>query len=562
MATSRLSYIHQPVTFQYMYETVTDRLRILAEEDPDREAFVFYGYDQKRQSLTRKEILDLSTNTAKHLILSGVKKGTHVAVCMSNSIEMLVAIIGVTLAGGIPFFSPGNLKDGTDLIDMMNTLNGEFLIIDASKGDDNWNIIENIWPRSEKSSEKVPSLKMILFNGTGPLDSGLTSSTLQSLRDFFKEPVSSTDVNMPVLQPEDHLAYFCTSGSTGAPKTVTYTHFGTLNWTKSCDITMNISAESRMFLDRTFSWVVGYPRTYLTEGTTRIFVDNRMTLAGKHTEFLCNIIERERCDVVFLPGYIARDVINMPSLVDNFKNVKHIYMGGERMKKVFYDSLIGKYCKYLSTLYGLTEMGGSLVYSNTTSPFEDGIVGKPVQGMELKIINSDGAVVQTGEQGEICLRSVWRLVAYHGMEQQFRQTVDNENWLHTGDIGHLRDDGNVIVHGRYKEWISSGTNKFFPWMIENVLGTMPGVAQVFAVGVPDPRLGQVVCACVMPKPDMRLTEEDLKTFCDGKFLTESTALGISCKPRYHFIMDSIPLLGSGKIDRIKIGAMAKERFGL
>lgn len=185
-----------------------------------------------------------------------------------------------------------------------------------------------------------------------------------------------------------------------------------------------------------------------------------------------------------------------------------------------------------------------------------------MEGMEVKLIDNSGAVVPVGEQGEICVRSVWRFVSYQNSGEQFREAVDPHNWFHTRDIGHLRKDGNVIVHGRIKEWISSGTVKFFPWSIENSLSKIPGVDQVFAVGVPDPRLYQVVCACVLPKPDVTLTVEDLKKFCDETFVDVSTAVGVSSKPRYYVIMNEVPLTRSGKIDRRTVSIRAQEQLGL
>jgi fatty-acyl-CoA synthase len=185
-----------------------------------------------------------------------------------------------------------------------------------------------------------------------------------------------------------------------------------------------------------------------------------------------------------------------------------------------------------------------------------------MEGYEFKVVDENGDVVPIGTKGELCVRSPFRFVTYRGMEELFREVVDTQDWFHTGDMAHFRQDGNCIVDGRKKEMISIGTNKFFPWSIENVLKNIPGAENVFAVGVPDTRLGQAFCACVLPKQGAFLTECDIKKFCDEMFLEQSTAFGVTVKPLYHIILDKVPLTATGKIDRRTIGLLAKEKLGL
>ena len=188
--------------------------------------------------------------------------------------------------------------------------------------------------------------------------------------------------------------------------------------------------------------------------------------------------------------------------------------------------------------------------------------GKPLEGVELKVVDENGSVVSVGTQGELCVRTCFRFATYRGMEELFHEVVDSQNWIHTGDMARIRADGNYVIDGRKREMISIGLHKFFPWSIEKTLRKIPGAKNVFAVGVPDIRLGQVVCACVLPEPGSSLSKADVKQFCDEMFLEKPTAFGINVKPIYHIIMDQVPLTGSGKVDRRTIGLMAKEKLGL
>ena len=171
-------------------------------------------------------------------------------------------------------------------------------------------------------------------------------------------------------------------------------------------------------------------------------------------------------------------------------------------------------------------------------------------------------VVPRGVTGQLCTRSPWRFSGYYGMPELFERTVDALGWFHPGDIARVRVDGNVVVEGRPQERISMQTVKYFPWEIEKSVRKCPGAKFALAVGVPDPRLNQVVCACVVPEPGITFNEEHLKKFCDDTFLEESTSAGLSLKPKYYLVLSELPLTSSGKVDRRRIGIIAKEKLCL
>ena len=554
--TNNLSYICKPITTQYMYETIPERLRCLATEAPEREAFIFYNKDGERQSVTRKEIYEMSMSLAKHFAQLGVQKGAMVGVCMNNSINMLYVIFGIICSGGTPFFLATNLKDGSDIIDMINDMKSEYLVIDLTKGDANQQILENVWPSNSDASTKIPSLKKIIFNGTMH-DNARSRISLTELME--KSPA---DKNLPQIYPEDTAVCFCTSGSTGKPKVVMLSHYAILNYTLRIMVDAEISNGTVYFCDRQFSWVVGFPRSYVSNGCIRVFVDTRMSISGQYVKRLCDIIETEGATSVYLPGYLATDLLWNEQYAPKFKHVRVMTNSGERLKATFVQ-LKDKFCKKLIAWYGNTE-GGSVAtfYSKEAEDYEDGIIGSPHPGMELKIIDDQGQIVPLGESGELCVRSTWKFTGYKGMPELSQEVVDSLGWFHTGDVAHIRQDGNVVVDGRIKELISMQTVKYFPWEVEKILLKCNGVKYAIAVGVPDARLMQVVCACVVPDVDVTLKEEHVKKFCDDTFLEESTSAGLSLKPKYHLVFDELPLSSSGKVDRRRIGIIAKERLGL
>ena len=188
--------------------------------------------------------------------------------------------------------------------------------------------------------------------------------------------------------------------------------------------------------------------------------------------------------------------------------------------------------------------------------------GTPLGGVELKVINENGSVVELGYQGELCVRSSWKFVGYFGSSDLYNKAIDFKCWFHTGDVAHFRQDGNIVIDGRRSENVIMQSAKYFPWDVEKILRSCPGAQTVVAVGVPEQRLSNVFCVCVVPKHGVTLTADDVKRYSDEVFLEEGTAGGITIKPRYYLIFDKVLYTSSGKINRLGMTKAAKERLGL
>ena len=555
---AELSYVCNPTTEPYMYQTIPDRLRCLATEDPERVAFVFYNFEGKRETITRKELYKNAELLAKHFVNLGMRKGSWVGICMNNSINTLNVIHGVFLAGGIPFFFATNLKDGSDIIEAMNDMKGEFLIIDASDGDANWKILDKIWPTTEENSIAVPTLRYVLCNRSA----FKTQNYRFHLGTLLETPFPG-EIKLPQLFPEDILLCFCTSGSTGKPKLVLWTHFAILNWTLHCD-GRGFTKETVYFNERPFGWAGGFPRLYITTGCVQVFVDTRMTLSGKYVDQVCDIIEAEQVENAYIPRYIAMDLLERPHLASKFKSLTYLLIGGERFSPVFVP-LKDTFCRKLVLWYGNSENGGVISFhSDKAGDYEEGMAGSPAPGAEIKIIDESGNVVPVGELGELCVRSNWRCFGYKNAPESLRGTIDTAGWFHTSDIAHVRRDETIFIDGRKQDLITMQTVKYFPWDIEKILSKCPGTREVCAVGVPDVRLNQVICACVVPETETReaFTVDHLTQFCNDNFLDEATSAGLSLKPRFYLVFDVFPLTPSGKLDRRRVTVLAKGRLGL
>ena len=152
------------------------------------------------------------------------------------------------------------------------------------------------------------------------------------------------------------------------------------------------------------------------------------------------------------------------------------------------------------TGYGLTETTGTVAMCRHDDDPE--IIahtsGRPLDGIEMKIVDADGNEVPTGEQGEIVTRGYQVMIGYFDNPEATAETIDADGWLHTGDVGYVDAQNNVTITDRIKDMFIVGGFNAYPAEIEGLMLEHPDVAQVAIVGVPDERMGEVGMAFVVP----------------------------------------------------------------
>ena len=191
--------------------------------------------------------------------------------------------------------------------------------------------------------------------------------------------------------------------------------------------------------------------------------------------------------------------------------------------------------------YGCTE-AATFISANPRDARRIGSVGLPVPGVELTIQDDAGQVLPPGQDGEICVRSPGVMTGYwHSRDS----SALADDWLHTGDIGHLDADGYLYVVDRKKDLILRGGFNVFPRDVEDVLIAHPAVAQAGVVGRPDNRLGEEVVAFVSLRPDADVTAEELTEYAKRH-------LAANKYPREIMIVPAVPLTSVGKLDRKKL----------
>ena len=180
----------------------------------------------------------------------------------------------------------------------------------------------------------------------------------------------------------------------------------------------------------------------------------------------------------------------------------------------------------------VTVVQGEVAFANPTT------CGKPMRGIDLQIWGPDNTPLPHGESGEIMVRS--SMTARYWNNPEANAALYTGEWLHTGDLGRIDEDGFLYFSDRKKDLIKTGGENVYPQEVEAVLNLHPSIAEVTVIGLADPLWGQAVTAVIVPKAGSDLVLDDLKEFCKGKIASYKI-------PKQIKLVDSIPKNETGKV---------------
>lgn len=261
------------------------------------------------------------------------------------------------------------------------------------------------------------------------------------------------------------------------------------------------------------------------------------------------LVERERVTVVCgTPAQLAMLAAKLNHA--DTSSVRIWYTAGSVLPPTLARELEANTRGIVVSTYGGADFGGWAAPDASDTPaVRHHTVGKPRGGTEFRIVNEQRRDVPRGDVGELIGRGpccISGFVGEHGQDQW------RDGWFHTGDLAWLDEAGNIVIVGRLKEVIVRGGDKVSPAEVEALLRTHPGVSQVAVIGVPDPVLGERVCACIVPAAEVRhLDLETLRHHLRAQGLSPYKA------PEHIVMLDSLPVVGD-KVDRRALAALAAE----
>jgi fatty-acyl-CoA synthase len=539
--------------------TIGAALRETARRFPDHDAMVF---PQAELRLTWAEFDRRVDRVAGGLLAIGMKHGDHFGVWSTNwpewvLLQFATARVGVVLATINPSYRAAELQYALGHSDLRG-----IALIERYKSSCYFDLLRDACPEMDSAlpgqlhCAKFPRLRWAI-RMRGSERTGMLSW------DDFEAAGDAIDAGRlqeaeAACRPGDPINLQYTSGTTGLPKGALLSHSNLLLNAYYTAERQVLTPEDRICIPvplyHCFGCVLG-TLCCAVSGAAMVFPREGFDPAAT-----LQAIETERCTSIYGVPTMFIAVLEHPTFRDrDTSSLRTGIMAGspcpiELMKRVAGE--LG--AREITIAYGQTEASPLITMTSTDDPVEKrvGTVGLPFPGVEVKIVDvATGEEVPDGQQGEVCGRGHDVMIGYYKQPKETAEAIDDEGWLHTGDLGVREPDGYVRITGRKKEMIIRGGENIAPREIEELLYRHPKVEQVSVVGVPDVKFGEEVLAWIKLKSGETATIDEIREFC-RKHLAHFKA------PRYVKFVDSFPCTVTGKIQKFRIRQQAIEELGL
>jgi fatty-acyl-CoA synthase len=400
-------------------------------------------------------------------------------------------------------------------------------------------------------SEKFPFLKNIIFIGPEKHRGMYNTAELILLGSQLDDGLLSS--TQKLVTPHDVVNMQYTSGTTGFPKGVMLSHHNILNNGYSTGECMNCTQNDRLCvcvpLFHCFGSVLAVCAV-VSHGATMVMVedfDPLMVLASVH---------KERCTALDgVPTMFIAELHHPMFDMFDLSSLRTGIMAGAPCPTETMNQVMDKMnMKEIVIVYGLTESSPGMTATRTTDPPEirSTTVGKAYPFVEVKVVNPEtGEELKPGEPGELCCKGYNVMKGYYKNPEATAEAIDEDGWLHSGDLGVRDEEGYFRVTGRIKDVVIRGGENIYPREIENFLYEMPEIQSVEVAGVPSPKYGEQIGAFIKLKQDASLTAEDVRDYCRGQISRYKI-------PRYVFFVDDYPMTASGKIQKYKLSQLSLE----
>jgi 2,3-dihydroxybenzoate-AMP ligase len=484
------------------------------------------------RTFTYAEVDRRSTNLALNLLELGLRSLDRVVVALPNVAEFVVLYFALQKIGAIPIAALVSHRFAE--ISQFAELSGAAAVVtpDRARDFDYTAMVGRI-------KAQTPALAHAIVLGEAV-------PGFASLTELIERPavLPRSELDRIAIDPADPAVFQLSGGTTGIPKLIPRTHN---------DYAYNSKVAARVCgVDEGGVLLIVLPIAHnlplACPGIQGFLLNGGRVVVSTSTKpaDMCALIERHRVThVKVVPALLIR-LLNDPAVTKHdLSSLTTIQSGGQRMQpevRRLARRLIPS--AFVQENFGMSE--GLLMFVRRGDPEEVRLetVGRPVcADDEVRLVDDDDNIVAPGEVGELCCRGPYTLRGYYGVPEYDARQFSADGFYRSGDLLRRHPSGNYMVEGRKKDLINRGGEKISAEEIENLILSHPAVKNVACIPVPDPDLGERMCACVIPRDGAHLTFEELQRFLAGKEIARFKL------PERLVLMDDFPLSTFGKVSK-------------
>lgn len=519
--------------------TMNDLLRRTVRRYAARPALEYRG-----QVWSYAELDGAVDEMARRLLSLGVRKGEHVGIWCEAEPNTILSLYAVVRTGAVAVLLNTSLQR-EELKNLLAHTDVKWLLIgDGYK--------EMSYPDLCRGlTDELPLLQKVLYMGLSGSGGGFTP--LDSVEPASDELLHQAEA---AVRPEDTACILYTSGTSSSPKAVLSSHYSRANSGIQQAKDLGATAEDR--------FCVAMPSFHCFCLSVNIMAACAVGACvylpeSRRTGALLTAISQGRCTVLSSVPALFHAMLCRPDFKSwDLSSLRTGFIGGAICPPEMFKEINDSFGFTLLSSLGQTEATAGITTAYLSDPLEvrATTVGHFMDHVEGKIVHiGTGQTQPPGESGEICVRGYVVMQGYYHMPDATAAAIDEDDWLHTGDMGYLDETGNLHLTGRLKELIIRGGENISPAEIEAVLAQDESIHICKAVGVPDPHYGEEVCLCVVPAEGAACSEEALRAKL-------SAVLADFKVPKYILLLNALPQTATGKVRPAELTLLAREKLGL